>query len=129
MKRLLHISLKGYCVSCYALQGKLNEALADFNEAIRLCPWSVDPVLNQGVAYEAMNRFDDAASNYRAVIAAAPGDPSAWNNLGNATAGEQGLLFVASHIDTRKQVFTCLLSAGGYLDWNGIGPEHHFSSR
>ena len=28
-------------------QGKLQEALADYNEAIRICPWSGDPVLNR----------------------------------------------------------------------------------
>jgi len=30
-------------------QGKLDEALADFNEAIRLSPWSPNPVLNRCV--------------------------------------------------------------------------------
>ena len=28
-------------------QGKLQEALRSFNEAIELCPWAVDPVLNR----------------------------------------------------------------------------------
>ena len=28
-------------------QGKLREALRSFNEAIQLCPWAVDPVLNR----------------------------------------------------------------------------------
>lgn len=28
-------------------QGKMEEALADFGEAISLCPWSVDPLLNR----------------------------------------------------------------------------------
>ena len=28
-------------------QGKLEAALADYNEAIRIVPWSVDPVLNR----------------------------------------------------------------------------------
>lgn len=37
---------------------------------------------------ETLGRFDEAVSDYRAVIAAAPSDPAAWNNLGNATAGE-----------------------------------------
>jgi hypothetical protein len=34
-------------------------------------------------------RFEEAAADYRAVLAVAPDDPSAWNNLGNASAGEQ----------------------------------------
>jgi len=28
-------------------QGRMEEALADFNVAIQLCPWSVDPLLNR----------------------------------------------------------------------------------
>jgi len=31
-------------------QGKLAAALDDYNTAIRICPWSVDPVLNRRVA-------------------------------------------------------------------------------
>ena len=30
-------------------QGKMEEALVDFNEAIALCPWSPDPLLNRQV--------------------------------------------------------------------------------
>ena len=36
---------------------------------------------------EALGRFEEAIQDYRAVLAAAPNDPAAWNNLGNATAG------------------------------------------
>lgn len=39
---------------------------------------------------EALGRFEEAIADYRAVITAAPGDPAAWNNLGNATAGALG---------------------------------------
>lgn len=28
-------------------QGKMDAALADYNKAIAICPWSVDPVLNR----------------------------------------------------------------------------------
>jgi tetratricopeptide (TPR) repeat protein len=28
-------------------QGKMDAALADYNKAIQICPWSVDPVLNR----------------------------------------------------------------------------------
>ncbi|PNW75703.1 hypothetical protein CHLRE_12g537550v5 [Chlamydomonas reinhardtii] len=68
-------------------QGKLQEALDDYNTAIAICPWSVDPVLNRGVALEALGRFEEAVSDYRAVLAAAPNDPAGWNNLGNASGG------------------------------------------
>ncbi|KAK9817700.1 hypothetical protein WJX72_000888 [[Myrmecia] bisecta] len=68
-------------------QGKLDQALSDYNEAIRICPWSVDPVLNRGVILETQGRFEEAIRDYRAVLDAEPNDPSAWNNLGNASGG------------------------------------------
>lgn len=68
-------------------QGRMEEALGDYNRSIEICPWSVDPVLNRGVVLENTGRFDEAIADYRAVLAVAPEDPSAWNNLGNATAG------------------------------------------
>lgn len=67
-------------------QGRLNAALGDFNAAIELCPWAVDPVLNRGVCLEGMARWEEAIADYKAVLAAAPNDPSAWNNLGNPNA-------------------------------------------
>lgn len=33
------------------LQGKLQEALEDYNMSIAICPWSVDPVLNRWAAW------------------------------------------------------------------------------
>eukprot|EP00887_Chlorella_sp_A99_P005292 scaffold1.g5292.t1 len=62
-------------------QGRLQEALADYDRSIELCPWSVDPVLNRGVALEALGRWDEAVADYQA-------DPSAWNNIGNSRAGQ-----------------------------------------
>lgn len=69
-------------------QGRLQEALADYDRSIELCPWSVDPVLNRGVALEALGRWDEAVADYQAVLAVAPEDPSAWNNIGNSRAGQ-----------------------------------------
>ena len=43
----------------------------------------------RGVVLEAQGRFDEAVKDYRTVLAAEPNDPSAWNNLGNASAGLQ----------------------------------------
>ncbi|DBA74638.1 TPA: hypothetical protein ACH3X2_009418 [Trebouxia sp. C0005] len=68
-------------------QGKLEESFADYNTAIRICPWSGDPVLNRGVILEALGQFEDALTDYRAVLAVQPQDPAGWNNLGNASAG------------------------------------------
>ena len=62
-------------------QGKLLPALTDYNTAIAIAPYAVDPVLNRGIVMEALNRFDEACQDYRAVLAVDPNDPAAWNNL------------------------------------------------
>ena len=43
--------------------------------------------LSRGIAYEAMGRYEDAAEQYKAVIAVDQTDPAGWNNLGNSVAG------------------------------------------
>lgn len=40
----------------------------------------------RGVALEGMQRWEEAIADYKAVLAASPNDPSAWNNLGNPNA-------------------------------------------
>ena len=68
-------------------QGRMEQAISDYNKSIEICPWSVDPVLNRGVVLENLGLFNEAIRDYRAVLDVDPSDPSAWNNLGNATAG------------------------------------------
>ena len=68
-------------------QGKLESALQDYGESMRLAPYAVDPYLNRGAVLEAMGRFDDAIEDYTAVLESSPDDPAAWNNLGNAEMG------------------------------------------
>ena len=41
----------------------------------------------RGVVLEALGQFEDALTDYRAVLEVQPQDPAAWNNLGNASAG------------------------------------------
>lgn len=67
-------------------QGKMEEALADFDRSIALAPYAADPVLNRGVTLESLGRYQEAAADYQAVLLAQPNDPAAWNNLGNVKA-------------------------------------------
>lgn len=67
-------------------QGKMEEALADFDRSIELAPYAADPVLNRGVTLESLGRYEEAAADYEAVLLAQPNDPAAWNNLGNVKA-------------------------------------------
>lgn len=66
---------------------KLEEAIADYNQAIALAPDAPDPYLNRGTAYEGLKRWDDAIADYNHVLELDPEDPAAYNNRGNAEAG------------------------------------------
>lgn len=69
-------------------QGKLEQALEDYDKSIMLAPYAVDPVLNRGVVLESLGRYDEASADYVAVLRAQPNDPAAWNNLGNVKAAQ-----------------------------------------
>lgn len=68
-------------------QGKFEEALADYNRAIEISPYEVDPFLNRGIAYEALGRLEEALTDYDRVLRLNPSDPAGWNNRGNALLG------------------------------------------
>jgi tetratricopeptide (TPR) repeat protein len=70
-------------------QHKLDEAIADFDRAIKLAPKQPDPYLNRGVALEVQGKYEDALKDYNRVLALNPEDPMAYNNRGNARAGQQ----------------------------------------
>lgn len=57
-------------------QGRYNDALACFEKTLALNPRSVKGENNLGLAYEALNRADDAVRAYRTAIAWQKDDPS-----------------------------------------------------
>jgi len=75
--------------NCRSRQGLFRAAIEDYNKSIELCPYSADPVLNRGVAYEGLREYNLALEDYQAVLDVSPSDPAAWNNFGNANAALQ----------------------------------------
>lgn len=73
--------------NCRVSQYKLDEAIADFNQAIELAPHTPDPYLNRGTAFEAQGKYSQAIDDYNKVLAIDPQDPMAYNNRGNAQGG------------------------------------------
>lgn len=69
-------------------QNKLQEAIADYNQAIALAPDAPDPYLNRGAALEGLGRWDDAIADYNRVLALDAQDAAAYNNRGNAKGGK-----------------------------------------
>eukprot|EP00933_Yihiella_yeosuensis_P034560 TRINITY_DN28031_c0_g1_i1.p1 TRINITY_DN28031_c0_g1~~TRINITY_DN28031_c0_g1_i1.p1 ORF type:complete len:366 (-),score=69.53 TRINITY_DN28031_c0_g1_i1:458-1555(-) len=70
-----------------ARQGKLEEALADYDRAVGLGPDAPDAHLNRGAVYENLGRLEEALADYDFVLQSYPNDPAAWNNKGNALLG------------------------------------------
>lgn len=68
-------------------QNRLSEAIADYNESIRLSPDATDPYLNRGAALEGQGQFAAAIADYNRVLELDPKDAMAFNNRGNAKAG------------------------------------------
>ena len=68
-------------------QNRLSEAIADYNESIRLAPDATDPYLNRGAALEGQGEFAAAIADYNRILEIDPQDAMAFNNRGNAKAG------------------------------------------
>ena len=67
--------------------GRLNEAIAHFEEAIRLQPGYADAHYNLGVALDKVpGRAKDAIEQYEATLRLRPDEADAHNNLGNTLA-------------------------------------------
>ena len=64
-------------------QGKLGDALEDYNKSIAMSPTAPDPLLNRGVLHETMRDFDLALQDYHRVLDLNPSDAAAYNNIGN----------------------------------------------
>jgi len=65
-------------------QGKYNEAIKCFNEAIRLDPKEVDAWNNKGVALVIQEKYDEAIKAFDEAIRLDPNLAGAWNNKGVA---------------------------------------------
>ncbi len=69
-------------------QFKLEEAIADFDQASELAPDEPGPYVNRGTAWEGLREWDKAIADYNRGLALDPEDPVAINNRGNAQGGK-----------------------------------------
>lgn len=63
--------------------GRPTEAVAHYQEAIRLQPTAPEPYYNLGLAFARLNRSDEAMNHYQEALRRQPDYPEAHNNLGN----------------------------------------------
>ena len=70
-----------------AITDKVDDAVADYDEAIRLQPDSAAAYYNRGLAKDALKRYDDAIADYDEAIRLQPdATPAAYYNRGAAKA-------------------------------------------
>lgn len=77
-----HVALRNDTALAYLAIGRPADALRHF-QAVTALTRSASAWFNEAVAYEALNRFDDAARCYAAAIEVDPGYAAAHNNLGS----------------------------------------------
>jgi len=70
----------------FVKQGRLEEAIGQFHEALEIQPASYDARYNLGNALFRQGKLDDAIAQYQKILALAPDSAQVLNNLGNALA-------------------------------------------
>jgi len=106
-----------------ASQGRLPEAMAEYQAALRLKPSNVSAHLNLGAVFARLHRLDDAVSQYHATLNLAPDNAKAWFNLGNALRAQRhdadaidafshAIDYNARWVNPRYEMGTILLESG-----------------
>ncbi len=88
-RRTLAVTSRNYVVEnnlggALARDGRLDEAIAHFEEARRIRPDHAPTLSNLGVALQGKGRIGEAIGLYREAVKANPSHVEAWFNLGNA---------------------------------------------
>ena len=81
---LLHSNLG----ACFRSMNRIGEAVAEFQEAVRLEPRFVGARYNLAMAFEAAGSPEEAAREYHEVLRIEPGFVQAWNNLGSLLSSQ-----------------------------------------
>ena len=72
-------------MSTHAL-GRYEEAIVDYDEAVRLRPDYAEAHNNRGNVHHALGRYEEAIADYDEAIRLQPDDATAYNNRGKAHA-------------------------------------------
>ena len=80
-----------------AMQGKYDEAIKQYQEALRLDPENLDAILNMGNVYLIQGKIKKAISNYEHVVELSPDKIEAHLNLANAYSKKNDVKKVKKH--------------------------------
>lgn len=105
-----------------AAEGKLNKAIAHYQDALRLKPDFTDAAVNLGVAYKLLGRNEEALAQFATVLKFNPDDPDARNNLGVVLTDlgryEEALAHFTAILKLNPRDATACYNAGNA--WTGL---------
>ncbi|MDO8588879.1 MAG: tetratricopeptide repeat protein [Armatimonadota bacterium] len=87
-----------------AHEGRSEDAIAEYEQALRIDPRSADAHCNLGVALATQGRLDEAIGHYREAIRINPDHPEAHANLAAALATQGKLDEAISHFRRAEQI-------------------------
>jgi tetratricopeptide (TPR) repeat protein len=87
-----------------AQEGKWDEAIAAFREAIRLRPDYADAMNNLGNIFYFQKKLDDAVACYKDVIRVAPDHAGAYSNLGEVVRQQGNLADAVTYCERAVQL-------------------------
>jgi len=110
-----------------ASEGKFEEAVRQYENALKTRPGYAEAHNNLGVALVALSRYQEAIVHYRAALAIWPAYAAAHNNLGTALASagrpedavqefQEALRIKPDYAEAHKNLGTTLVSAGRVED-------------
>lgn len=76
----------------FHLQGKLNEAIAEYKAALEINPQLAEAHSNLGLIYNQMHNYGQALAEFRKALAINPKDAITYNGIGAALRAEKDLL-------------------------------------
>jgi Flp pilus assembly protein TadD len=114
-------------------EGRLEEAIRHFEEAIRICPGHAAAHVNLGHVLFSLQRVAEAEASFREALRYVPGDPDALSNLGTvlsmqgrAAEGipllQEALRIAPEHVDAHQNLATSLSNQGRLEE-----ALHHYS--
>jgi len=75
--------------SVLSSQGRLDEAVREYQTALRLKPSDSSAHSNLGIVFVRLNRIDEAIAEYHSALGLAPDNAKVWFNLGNALRAQR----------------------------------------
>jgi len=102
--------------SAHLIEQNYDQAIADYDKAIRLKPDYPGALVDRGQAYAGKRQYDRAVADYDAAIRLKPGYPEAFNVRGNARVNqghlEQGIADYDAALKLRPDYAEALINRG-----------------